>query len=95
MSEKRKPIKRKGKQPHKKLNMKEKHTKRAKPVVAKSDKTIKSNVKIGQIVNQFKANGLTLLKGQGNKNIKISLFIYDMVKKNQMVYYIFSESVHG
>lgn len=89
MNDKRKPIKRKGKQPHKKLNMKEKHTKRAKPVVAKSDKIIKPNVKIGQIVNQFKANGLTLLNGKKKSNFNPKLVVV-FVAAFLVVYLVFS-----
>ena len=71
MTEKRKPIKRKGKLPHKKLNMKEKHTKRPKQSV--SNKTVKPNIHLNQMVNQFKSNGLTLLKGKkGFKNFRLN-----------------------
>jgi len=72
MTEKRKPIKRKGKQPHKKLNMKEKHTKRPKQKVSKTNKTVKSTASFNQMVNQFKANGLTLLKGKKGNGFKLN-----------------------
>lgn len=75
MQEKRKPIKRKGKQPHKKLNMKEtknvlriekpKVTKRS---VNKPQAEVKPKITLNQRVNDFKASGFTLLKGKKNES---------------------------
>ncbi len=74
MQEKRRPIKRKGKNPHKKLNMKSKQNsannmkssfKRPK-ARATSEATPKKS--LNQRINEFKASGLTLLKGQKDNN---------------------------
>lgn len=81
MQKKRKTIKRKGKSPHKKLNMKprsnnsekrlNKPLKRTKPR-PNSDLSFKKS--LNQRINEFKASGLTLLRGEKDKNIiKINL----------------------
>lgn len=77
MQEKRKPIKRKGKQPHKKLNMKE--TKRVprndlpklkKRLSEHHSENINSSITLNQRINEFKASGLTLMKGKKGEKTK-------------------------
>ena len=78
MKEKRKPIKRKGKMPHKKLNMRDAIRKNNDVFpVQNSDslevkKPYKPKTTLNQRVNEFRQSGLTLLKGtkdSGKKKI--------------------------
>ena len=77
MKEKRKPIKRKGKMPHKKLNMRDMG--RRDNINSSSDeknsfetkKTYKPKITLNQRVSQFRQNGFTLLKGKKDGSKKI------------------------
>ena len=80
MQDKRRPIKRKGKNPHKKLNMKTKSSKTKKSFdkMSKRSKTratseLRPKKSLNQRIDEFKASGLTLLKGQKDeKGFKIN-----------------------
>ena len=80
MKEKRKPIKRKGKTPHKKLNMRDTGRNAIKNFSSddngslETEKTYKPKTTLNQRVNAFKQRGLTLLKGKNGDGKKINRF---------------------
>lgn len=76
MKEKRKPIKRKGKMPHKKLNMREPRVKKSKEnayLKGENSKATEPKKTLNQRVNEFRASGLTLLKGKKDSKKRFSL----------------------
>ena len=78
MNDKRKPIKRKGRVPHKKLNMKNTgkhiHNDVQKSKIKQEDPSKKPVISLNQRIQEFKASGLTLLKGKkGNDANKFKI----------------------